>query len=177
MTDTLDAGFDTSQCLIGGRWIGASGGRTLAVEDPSTGKEIGRIARGGKVEIEAAIDAARSALAGEWGQMPAAERGRLLAKIGRAVEDHVEWLATLEAHDVGKPLTQARADARALARYLEFYGGAADKIHGETIPYLNDYTVYTLREPHGVTGHIIPWNYPLRRRGADHGQRRGSQAG
>jgi aldehyde dehydrogenase (NAD+) len=67
----------------------------------------------------------------------------------------------LEAHDVGKPLKQARADARALARYLEFYGGAADKLHGETIPYLNDYTVYTLREPHGVTGHIVPWNYPM----------------
>jgi aldehyde dehydrogenase (NAD+) len=77
------------------------------------------------------------------------------------VEEHIDWLANLEAHDVGKPLTQARADARGLARYLEFYGGAADKIHGETIPYLNDYTVYTLREPHGVTGHIIPWNYPM----------------
>ncbi|WP_417409250.1 aldehyde dehydrogenase family protein [Hoeflea sp.] len=161
MTHTLDAGFDVSQCLIGGRWIGAGGGRTLPVEDPSTGHEIGRIARGGKAEIEAAVDAAQSALTGEWGQMPAAERGRLLAKIGRAVEANIEWLAKLEAHDVGKPLTQARADARALARYLEFYGGAADKIHGETIPYLNDYTVFTLREPHGVTAHIIPWNYPM----------------
>jgi aldehyde dehydrogenase (NAD+) len=63
--------------------------------------------------------------------------------------------------DVGKPLTQARADAVALARYMEFYGGAADKITGETIPYLDEYTVYTLREPHGVTGHIVPWNYPM----------------
>jgi aldehyde dehydrogenase (NAD+) len=181
VSELLDAGFDTSQCLIGGRWIGAGGGKTLPVEDPSTGHEIGRIARGGKAEIEAAVDAAQSALSGEWGRMPAVERGRLLAKIGRAVEENVEWLAKLEAHDVGKPLTQARADARALARYLEFYGGAADKIHGETIPYLNDYTVYTLREPHGVTGHIIPWNYPMQILGrsvgaaADHGQRRGSQ--
>jgi aldehyde dehydrogenase (NAD+) len=63
--------------------------------------------------------------------------------------------------DVGKPLKQAKADALALARYMEFYGGAADKLMGETIPYLDGYTVYTLREPHGVTGHIIPWNYPL----------------
>ena len=70
-------------------------------------------------------------------------------------------LAELEAADVGKPLTQARNDAVALARYMEFYGGAADKIHGETIPYLDGYTVYTLREPHGVTGHIVPWNYPM----------------
>lgn len=161
MSTFSDLGFDSSQCLIGGRWIGADGGRTLSVEDPSTGQEFAHIARGGAGEIEAAVAAAREALGGPWGRMTAAERGRLLGKIGRAVEDHVEWLATLEAHDVGKPLTQARADARALARYLEFYGGAADKLHGATIPYLNDYTVYTLREPHGVTGHIIPWNYPM----------------
>ncbi|WP_420407637.1 aldehyde dehydrogenase family protein [Hoeflea sp.] len=160
-TSKLDAGFDTRQCLIGGRWVSALSGLTLPVEDPSTGQEIGRIARGAGDDIDAAVMAARMALAGKWGRMPAVERGRLLSKIGRAVEEHVEWLANLEAHDVGKPLTQARADARALARYLEFYGGAADKLHGETIPYLDDYTVYTLREPHGVTGHIIPWNYPM----------------
>ena len=70
-------------------------------------------------------------------------------------------LAQIEAADVGKPLRQARADAVALARYCEFYGGAADKVMGETIPYLEGYTVYTLREPHGVTGQIVPWNYPL----------------
>jgi len=70
-------------------------------------------------------------------------------------------LAELEAHDVGKPLKQARADAIALARYCEFYAGAADKVHGNTLPYLDGYTVYTLREPHGVTGHIVPWNYPM----------------
>jgi aldehyde dehydrogenase (NAD+) len=85
----------------------------------------------------------------------------VLAKIGRAVEAQADALAELEARDVGKPLKQARADALALARYLEFYAGAADKLHGETIPYLAGYTVYTLREPHGVTGHIIPWNYPM----------------
>ncbi len=85
----------------------------------------------------------------------------MLSKIGRAVLERVDDLACIEAMDVGKPLKQARADAVALARYLEFYGGACDKIHGETIPYLDGYTVYTLREPHGVTGHIIPWNYPM----------------
>ncbi len=70
-------------------------------------------------------------------------------------------LAQLEALDVGKPLKQGRADALALARYLEFYGGAADKVMGETIPFANGYTALTLREPHGVTGHIVPWNYPM----------------
>ena len=161
MTSSLDIGFDSTLCLIGGTWQRAALGRTLPVEDPSTGEEIARISRGEKADIDAAVAAARRALAGDWGRMTAAERGRMLSKIGRAVEERVEWLALLEAHDVGKPLTQARADAKALARYLEFYGGAADKLHGETIPYLADYTVYTLREPHGVTGHIIPWNYPM----------------
>jgi aldehyde dehydrogenase (NAD+) len=147
-------------CLIGGRWVPAAAG-TLPAEDPSDGSEIGRIARGDAAEVDAAVAAARAAFAGDWGRASAAERGRVLARIGRTVEDRVEELARLEARDVGKPLTQARADARALARYLEFYAGAADKLTGDTIPYLAGYTVYTLREPHGVTGHIIPWNYPM----------------
>ena len=83
-----------------------------------------------------------------------------MSNLGRLVLKNIDLLSTLEALDVGKPLTQAQADVRALARYMEFYGGAADKVHGETIPYLEGYTVYTLREPHGVTGHIVPWNYP-----------------
>ncbi len=93
--------------------------------------------------------------------MSALERGRILTRIGQLVTERAAALATLEARDVGKPLTQARNDAVALARYMEFYGGAADKIHGETIPYLDGYTIYSLREPHGVTGHIVPWNYPM----------------
>jgi aldehyde dehydrogenase (NAD+) len=67
----------------------------------------------------------------------------------------------MEATDVGKPLTQARADVTALARYCEFYAGAADKVMGQTIPFQQGFTVYTLREPIGVTGHIVPWNYPM----------------
>jgi aldehyde dehydrogenase (NAD+) len=93
--------------------------------------------------------------------MPAFERGRLMMRFAAIVETRIEDLARIEAMDVGKPLSQARADAKALARYFEFYAGAVDKITGETIPYLDGYTVYTLREPHGVCGHIIPWNYPM----------------
>nr|WP_232822976.1 aldehyde dehydrogenase family protein [Oceanibium sediminis] len=145
--------------LIGEAWVTAD--ETLAVQDPSTGEEIARIARGGAADIDAAVSAAEAALAGEWGRMSAAERGRILARIGQAVAAEVEMLALLEARDVGKPLKQARADALALARYMEFYGGAADKLTGQTIPFQAGYTVYTLREPHGVTGHIIPWNYPM----------------
>jgi aldehyde dehydrogenase (NAD+) len=149
----------TEQLFIAGRWREANA--TLPVEDPSTGEAIGTLAAGSATDIDAAVAAADAALSGPWGAATAAERGRVLAKIGKAVEAKAEMLAELEARDVGKPLKQARADALALARYLEFYAGAADKLHGETIPYLNGYTVFTLREPHGVTGHIIPWNYPM----------------
>jgi aldehyde dehydrogenase (NAD+) len=151
--------FATDALLIGGRWIPAEA--HLPVEDPSTGAETGRIAAGGAAEVDAAVAAARAALSGAWGARDATERGRLLARIGRRVEAEADRLARLEARDVGKPLAQARADALALARYLEFYGGAADKVMGATIPFRAGYTVYTLREPHGVTGHIVPWNYPM----------------
>ena len=145
--------------LIGGRWL--RGDASIEVADPSTGQVLMHIARGTADDIDAAVQAAHAARAGDWGRMTATERGRILTRIGQAVLDHTETLARIEARDVGKPLSQARADAVALARYMEFYGGAADKIMGETIPYLDGYTVYTLREPHGVTGHIIPWNYPM----------------
>ncbi|MGL6209831.1 MAG: aldehyde dehydrogenase family protein [Paracoccaceae bacterium] len=152
--------IDPSLCLIGGDWRAATGG-TLPLLNPSTGSPLAQIARSGAAEIDAAVAAAHAARAGDWGRMTAAERGRTLARIGMLVNDRIEELALLEARDVGKPLSQARADVRALARYMEFYGGAADKMMGQTIPYLDGYTVYTLREPHGVTGHIIPWNYPM----------------
>ena len=156
-----DLWFDPSHCLINGNWKPAAGGETLPLVNPSDGREIGQISRGKPADIDAAVAAAGRAMDGEWGRSTALQRGRVLTRLGQLVSDNVEVLARIEALDVGKPLTQARSDALALARYCEFYGGAADKIMGETIPYLNGYTVYTLREPHGVTGHIVPWNYPM----------------
>ena len=153
--------FDTRQVFIGGEWRNAANGDTLALANPSDGTPLARIARGTAADIDAAVAAAQAALEGDWGRLTAAERGRLLGAIGRKVLEHVELLAQLEALDVGKPLKQGRADAIALARYLEFYGGAADKVHGQTLPFQNGYTALTLREPHGVTGHIVPWNYPM----------------
>ena len=151
--------FDPTEMLIGGSWCKTV--RTLDLANPSDGSPLAKIARGTAEDIDAAVVAAHAARTSDWGRMTASERGRLLTNIGRRVLEHVDTLAVIEAHDVGKPLSQARADAVALARYMEFYGGAADKITGETIPYLDGYTVYTLREPHGVTGHIVPWNYPM----------------
>lgn len=153
--------FDPSRCFVGGRWVAPSSGEQLSIENPSTGETIGTIARGNAADVDSAVRAARQALTGEWGRTPAAERGRILSRIGRLVLERADDLARIEALDVGKPLKQAKADALALARYMEFYGGAADKVMGESIPYQNGFTVFTLREPHGVTAHIIPWNYPM----------------
>jgi aldehyde dehydrogenase (NAD+) len=153
--------FDPSKCFIGGRWVAPTGGQTLPIENPSTGETIAQLARGTPADIDAAVAAARAAYRGEWGKTPAFERGRMLLKLSRMVLERADELARIEALDVGKPLRQAKADAITLARYLEFFGGAADKFMGETIPYQAGYTVYTLRQPHGVTGHILPWNYPM----------------
>ncbi|MEO0810319.1 MAG: aldehyde dehydrogenase family protein, partial [Pseudomonadota bacterium] len=154
-------GIDPTQVFINGSWVSTASNETLPLVNPSDGSAICDIAKSNTEDVNAAVEAARSAFEGEWGRATAAERGRVLACIGQLVLKHIDELATLEAIDVGKPLNQARADVIALARYMEFYAGAADKLHGQTIPYLDGYTVYTIREPHGVTGHIIPWNYPM----------------
>jgi len=154
-------GFDTTQLLIGGRWQAAASGQTLPLTNPSDGSVLAHIGRGTAADVDAAVLAAQSALAGDWGALSAAERGRLLMRMSALVLEQADHLAWLEALDVGKPLKQGRADALALARYLEFYGGAADKVHGHTLPFNAGYTALTLREPHGVTAHIVPWNYPM----------------
>jgi aldehyde dehydrogenase (NAD+) len=150
--------FNPSLCFINGKWIQPHRGKFIELTNPSSGEILCKISRGSSEDIDHAVKAAQNS---DWVHSTALERGRVLLKMSQMVLNEVELLAELEANDVGKPLTQARGDAIALARYLEFYGGASDKIHGETIPYLKGYTVYTLREPHGVTGHIVPWNYPM----------------
>jgi aldehyde dehydrogenase (NAD+) len=147
--------------LIGGSWIETADDQVIEIIDPSSGEQIGFLSEGRKEDIDRAVTAARAAISGDWGNLTPVERGRLLYKLGQLISDHQEELAAIEVRDVGKPLTQARNDVIACARYCEFYSGAVDKLHGQTIPYQNGYTVLTLREPHGVTGHIIPWNYPL----------------
>lgn len=147
--------------LIAGAWVPARDGRTLAMINPSDGQEFAAIARGAAAEIDQAVQAAHAARAGAWGRMTATDRGRLLGKLAQAIVDDAEAIARLESLDTGKPLKQARADAAALARYFEYYGAAADKLHGETIPYQAGYSVLTFWEALGVTAHIIPWNYPI----------------
>ncbi|MBS0317586.1 MAG: aldehyde dehydrogenase family protein [Proteobacteria bacterium] len=141
--------------------IPSSSGRTLPVIDPSDGQTFDELQRGNAQDIDAAVQAARQCFDAVWSKFSAAERGRLLAKLSVKIAEHAEELARIEQRDCGKPTPQARADALALVRYFEFYAGACDKLHGETLPYQNGYSVFTWREPHGVTGHVIPWNYPM----------------
>ena len=146
--------------FIGGKWVPAASGETISVLSPVDGAAFESIARGRAVDVDAAVSAAQRALAGAWGRMTATERGRVLSKLAQKISENVEDLARLESRDTGKPMTTARNDIVVLARYFEFYGGAADKVHGQIVPFLNGYTVSVLREPLGVTAHIIPWNYP-----------------
>ncbi len=124
--------------FVGNQWRPAAGGLQIPVIDPCYGKVFTHIAG-----------------------LSALERGRLLSKLSQAVLSQQEALAQIEARDTGKTPKVARTDAQVLARYFEYYAGACDKLHGETLPYQSGYTVLTLREPHGVTGHILPWNYPM----------------
>jgi aldehyde dehydrogenase (NAD+) len=149
------------QHFIDGRWSRGASGETLPVIDPSTGEVIDSILRGTAADIDAAVRSARKAIdTGAWGRLTATERGRMLSKLGSLVAGNHERLAQIESKDTGKPLSQSHNDITVLARYLEFYGGAADKHHGDVIPFLAGYHVSVLREPYGVSGHILPWNYP-----------------
>ncbi len=149
------------QLLIDGKWVDAEDEGTIPVINPNDGVQYGTLARGNNRDIDKAVAAASTAFRGAWCKMPALEKGRLISRLGQLVLENEDELSHMEANDVGKPLTQSRNDVIALARYCEFYAGAVDKTHGETIPYQNGYTVLTLREPFGVTAHIIPWNYPM----------------
>lgn len=146
------------RAYIDGEWI--STGVTFPIINPSDGSVTGHVARCGAAEIDRAVRAGHAARAGAWGATEAAERGRLMNRLATLIRRDAEDLARLESEDVGKPLALARSDVGVCARYFEYYGGAADKVHGDTIPFQNGYTVMTVYEPHGVTGHIVPWNYP-----------------
>jgi len=142
--------------------LASTSGHTLEVIDPSDGQPFDELQRSNAQDIDHAVHAARQCHDAVWRKLGAADRGRLLMRLSAKVLEHADELAALEQRDCGKPTRQARADAQALARYFEFYAGACDKLHGETLPYQDGYSVFTWREPHGVTGHIIPWNYPMR---------------
>ncbi|WP_104204755.1 aldehyde dehydrogenase family protein [Billgrantia saliphila] len=147
--------------LIGGEWVPTQA--LIEVETPSSGAAIAQIARCQDEEVRVAVDAARRAFGGslgDWSRWGARRRGEWLLAFAEVIDADRDTLAALECADTGKPMTQARGDIAACARYFRFYGGGADKLHGETIPFDDGFAVLTLREPFGVCAQIIPWNYP-----------------
>lgn len=151
---------DTYQAIIGGEHV-SPGDATFEDIDPSTGKPFATVARCAADEVDQAVRAARETQQSVWRRTRPVERARILHEIARLLERDKESLALLESRDTGKPLTQARADATAAARYFEFYANTVESLYGSTIPALSDTFVYTMREPYGVTAHIVPWNYPI----------------
>lgn len=155
--------------LIGKNWVDALNGATFPVYNPATGEVLANVAEGRKEDIELAVKAARNAFEdGPWAKMTPSDRGKLLWKLGDLLEKHLEEFAQLESLDNGKPLTVARAaDVPLAADLLRYMAGWATKVEGSTIPISVPYTpgtkylAYTLREPVGVVGQIIPWNFPL----------------
>jgi len=155
--------------LIGGRWVEAASGKTFPVYNPATGEELARVAEGDKEDINRAVQAARKAFdSGPWKNMTPSERGKLIWKLADLIEKHTEEFAQLESLDNGKPLTIARAaDVPLAVDLLRYMAGWATKIEGSTfgisVPYAPGlkFHSFTAREPVGVVGQIIPWNFPL----------------
>jgi aldehyde dehydrogenase (NAD+) len=150
-----------NQLFIANEWTPARSGQTFEAINPSTEEILTQVARGGPEDIDDAVAAAREAFEGPWRRVKPEERGRLLYRVARELEARINEFAELETLDTGKPLAHAHGEISGCVRYLDYYAGAADKIHGETIPLGSDYLNYTVREPLGVTAHIVPWNMPL----------------
>ena len=148
------------ELFIDGEFVAADTGETFIDVDPSTGQALAEVSAAQPSDIARALRAARSAQPA-WAARPPRERGQVLLRTAEGIRALAEELAETESADTGKPLAQAKADVAIAADYFEFYGGYADKIYGDTIPLDGNNFAFTFREPVGVTGHIIPWNYPM----------------
>ena len=148
---------------IGNEWVQADEGRTFATVNPATEEVIAEVAEARSAEIDCAVEAARRAFAdGRWRHMNPHKRSRLLWRLADLVEDNADELGLLETQDNGKPYFEARRiDVPSVAQTLRYYAGLADKVQGDTVPVPGPFLNYTLREPVGVVGAIIPWNFPL----------------
>ena len=149
--------------FIGGKWVEAASGKTFPTYNPATGEVMAQVAEGDHEDINRAVEAARKAFdGGPWPEMSASERGRMIWKLADLIEQHLEQFAQLESLDNGKPLSVARvADVPLAVDLFRYMAGWATKIEGNTIPFSSKFLAYTRREPVGVVGQIIPWNFPL----------------
>src|SRR5918912_580522 len=148
--------------FIDGQWVEAESGKTFTTPNPATGQTLAEVAEGDKADIDKAVAAARSAFEGKWSRMSARDRGKLIYKLAQLIEQNSKELAPLETADNGKPIRESEyVDLPQVVENFEYFAGYATKIEGETIPGPGQMFNYTLREPLGVCGQIIPWNFPL----------------
>ncbi len=163
MTTQTSAGaaLGNVKMIIGGEQVDAADGQTFDVLNPATGELLAKAPLGGPEDVNRAVKAAQSAFEGPWSTWSAAKRGRTLQKFSNLVKEHLEELAQLESRNVGKPISGARGETLAVSLVFEYYAGAANKVFGETIPVSKPGLDFTLREPIGVVGLIVPWNFPM----------------
>lgn len=146
---------------IDGRWCAPASDLWMETFDPGTGKPFARVAACGQDEVDAAAESCLRAFKNDWGRADPAERARVLRQGAALVRAHADRLAVVETLDSGKPLSESRDDVETAARLLDYYGGAADKLQGDSIPLGSKFVSYNMLEPVGVTAHIVPWNFPL----------------
>ena len=150
------------QLFIDGQWVDSESGKTFKTPNPATGDTLAEVAEADKADIDKAVAAARRAYEGKWSKMSARDRGRLLYKLSQLIEERSADLAALETADNGKPIKESLyVDLPQVVENFEYFAGWSTKIEGETIPVPGKMFNYTLREPIGVCGQIIPWNFPL----------------
>ena len=153
---------EQKQLFINNEWRPSAAGRTMPVVNPATEEVIAEVASADAVDVDAAVAAARAALAGPWGALSARERGRLVRRLADRLLERADEVARLETLHNGKPISESRhVEIPAAAECFEYYAGWADKVTGETIPVKGNHLTYTLREPLGVVAAIVPWNFPL----------------
>lgn len=156
----MTAQVQTYSFFLNGKWTGSS--ENFDLVNPASGEPIGRVPRGTREDANEAVEVARKAFeAPAWHEMEQTKRGKILIQIATLLREHFDEISKLETLNQGKPLRESKADVAWAIRAFEYWGGAADKMQGETIPVTPNRVTYTLREPMGVTAHIIPWNYPL----------------
>ena len=162
MSSNARAGVKTYPLYINGQWVNSSTGETFPVYDPSTEEIIANVAAASSADVDRAVKAARAAFdSGPWPQTTAQDRGRILFKLADKIRQNAAMLAEMEARNTGKPIVEAEYDIADVATCFEYYGGLANKVMGHVLPVPANALSFTLREPVGVAGQIIPWNYPL----------------
>ena len=150
------------QLFIDGKWVDAESGKTFETPNPATGETLAEVAEADQADIDKAVAAARRAFEGKWSKVSARDRGRMMYKLAQLIESRAQELAELETADNGKPIRESLyVDIPQVVENFEYFAGYATKIEGETIPVPGQMFNYTLREPLGVCGQIIPWNFPM----------------